>query len=89
MDGNGRYNSFVCSSRTSPSSISGVAVVRSGVVVPPLEVVITCCSVFWVSVEEFLEQAGNGTSSFRVRFPEGCSVASAWFCGWVPLGGDV
>ena len=51
VDVNGRYISFVCSSRTNPSSISGVAVVRGGVVVYPLEVVTTCCPVFWVLVE--------------------------------------
>ena len=88
MDVNGRYTSFVCSSRTSPSSTSGVAVVRVGGVVSPLGVVTTCCSVFWVLVEEFFEQIRNGTGSFPV-FPEDCSVVSTWFCGWVPLGGDV
>ena len=51
VDVNVRYISFVCSSRTSPSSISGVAVVRSGVVVSTLGVVTTCCSVIWVLVE--------------------------------------
>ena len=63
--------------------------VRGGVVVSPLRVVTLCCSVFWISVGEFLEQSRNGTSSFPVWFPEGCSVASTWFCGWVPFGGDV
>ena len=61
VDVKGRYTSFVCSSRTSPSSISGVAVMRSGVVVSPLGVVTACCSVFWVLVDEFLEQSTNGT----------------------------
>ena len=75
--------------RTNASSISGVAVVRSGVVVSPLKVVTTCCSVFWVLVEEFLEQSRNGTDSFPVWLPKDCSVATTWFCGWVPLGGDV
>ena len=89
MDVNGRYTSFVCLSRTNPSSISGVAVVRGGVVVSPLRVVTTCCSVFWVLVEEFLEQSRNGAGSFPGWFPEGCSVVTTWFCGWVPLGGDV
>ena len=82
-------NSFVCSSLTNASSISGVAVVRSGVVVSPLRVVTTCCSVFWISVEEFLEQLRNDTGSFFVWFTEGCSVARTWFCGWVALSGDV
>ena len=89
VDVNGRYTSFVCSSLTNPSSISGVAVVRGGVVVSPLRVVTTCCSVFWISVEEFLEQLRNGTGSFPVWFSGGCSVAATWFCGYVPLGGDV
>ena len=62
---------------------------RGGVVVSPLGVVTTCCSVLWVLVEEFLEQSRNGTSSFPVWFPEDCSVVSTWFCGWVPLGGEV
>ena len=66
MDVNGRYTSFVCSSRTSPSSISEVAVVRGGVVVSPLGVVTTCCFVFWVLVEEFLGQSTNGSGSFSV-----------------------
>ena len=88
MDVKGRYTSFVCLSRSSPSSINGVAVVRGGVVVSPLGVVTTCCSVFWVLVEEFWEQSRNGTGSFPV-FPEDCSVVSTWFRGWVPLGGDV
>ena len=88
MDVNGRYTSFVCSSRTSPSSISGVAVVRGAVVVSPLGAVTTCCSLFWALVEDFLEQSRNGTGSIPV-FPEDCSVVSTWFCGWVPLGGDV
>ena len=65
MEVTGRYISFVCSSRTSPSSISGVAVVRGEVVVSPLGVVSTCCSAFWVLVE-FLEQPRNGTGSFTV-----------------------
>ena len=42
---------------------------------------------FWVLVEEVLGQSRNGTGSFPV-FPEVCPVASTWFCGWVPLGGD-
>ena len=41
-------------------------VVRSGVVVSPLGVVTTCCSVFWVLVEDFLDQSRNGTGSFPV-----------------------
>ena len=61
---------------------------RDGVVVSPLGVVTACCSVFWVLVEEFLEQSRNGTGSFPV-FPEDFSVVSTWCCGWVPLGGDV
>ena len=61
---NGRCTSFVCSSRTNPSSISGVVVVRGGVVVSPLGVATTCCSVFLILVEVFLEQSRNGTSSF-------------------------
>ena len=48
-----------------------------------------CCSVFWLLVEESLEQLGNDTGSFPVLFPEDCSVASTYFCGWVPLGGVV
>ena len=62
---------------------------RGGVVVSPLGVVTTWCSVFWVLVEEFFEQSKNDTGSFPVWFPEGCSVPTTWFCGWVPLGGDV
>ena len=89
VDVNGRFISFVCSSHTNPSSISGVAVVSGGVVVSPFGVVTTCCFVFWVLVEEFLEQSRNDTGSFPVWFPEDCSVATTWFCGWVPLGGDV
>ena len=84
---NGRYTSFVWSSRTNPSSISGDAVVRGGVVQSRLRVVTKCCSVFWISVAEFLEQLRDDTGSFPVWFPEGCSVAATWFCGWVPLGG--
>ena len=61
---------------------------RGGVVVSPLGVVTTCCSVFWVLVEGFLRQSWNGTGSFPV-FPEDCFVVSTWFCRWVPLGGDV
>ena len=63
--------------------------VRGGVVVSPLGVVTTCCSVFRVLVEEFLEQSRNDTGSFPVWFPEDCSVVSTSFCGWVPLDGDV
>ena len=48
-----------------------------------------CCSVFWLSVEESLEQLRNDTGSFPVWFLEDCSVASTYFCGWVPLGGVV
>ena len=48
-----------------------------------------CCSVFWLLVEESLEQLGNDTGSFPVLFPEDCSVVSTYFCGWVPLGGVV
>ena len=88
VDVNGRYISFVRSSRTNPSSISGFAVVRGGVVVSPLSVVTTCCSVFCVLLE-LLEQSRNDTGSFPVWFPEDCSVATTWFCGWVPLGGNV
>ena len=88
MHVHGRYISFVCSSRNSPSSISGVAVVRGEVVISLVGVVTTCCSVFWVLVEEFLGQSRNGTGSFPV-FPEDCFVVSTWFCGWFPLGGDV
>ena len=62
---------------------------RGGVVVSPLRVVTTWCSVVWVLVEEFLEQSRNCAGSFAVWFPEGCSLATTWFCGWVPLGGDV
>ena len=62
---------------------------RGGVVVSPLRVATTCCSVFWVLVEELLEQSRNGSGLFPVWFPEGCSVATTWFCGWVPSGGDV
>ena len=62
---------------------------RGGVVVSPLRVATTCCSVFWVLVEDFLEQSRNGTGSFPVWFPERCSVAITWFCSWVLLGGDV
>ena len=51
MDVSGSYISFVCSSLTSPSSISGVAVVGGEVVVSPLGVVTTCCSAFWIVVE--------------------------------------
>ena len=63
--------------------------VRGGVVVSPLRVVITFCSVFSVLVEELLEQLRNGTGSFPVWFLEGFSVASTWFCGLAPSGGDV
>ena len=76
VDVNGRYISFVCSSRTNPSSISGVAVVGGGVVVSPFGVVTKCCSVFWVLVEEFLGQSRNSTGSFPVWFPEDRSVVS-------------
>ena len=62
---------------------------RDGVVVSPLRLVTTCCSVLWVLVEDFLEQSRNDIGSFPVWFPEDCSVATTWFCGWVPLGGDV
>ena len=62
---------------------------RGGVVVPPVGVVTTFCSVFWILVEEFLEQLRDGTGSFPVWFPGSCSVASTWFCDWVFLGGDV
>ena len=55
LEVNGRFTSFVCSFRTNASSINGVAVVRGGVVVFPLRVVITCCSVFWVMIKEILE----------------------------------
>ena len=89
VDVNGRYIWFVCSSRTNTSSISGVGVVRGGVVVSPLRVVSTCCSVFWVLEKEFLEQSRSGTGSFPVWFLEGCSVATTWFCGWVPLVSNV
>ena len=88
MDVSGRYISFVCSSLASPSSFSGVAVVRGEVLVSPLGVVNTCCSAFWVLVES-LEQSWDGTNSFPVWFPGGRSVASTSFCDWVPCGGDV
>ena len=48
-----------------------------------------CCSVFWISVDDFLEEVGNGTGSFPVWYFEDCSVATTWFCGWVVLCGDV
>ena len=48
-----------------------------------------CCSAFWLSVEESLEQLRNDTESFSVWFPEDCSVVTTWFCGWISLGGDV
>ena len=48
-----------------------------------------CCSVFWLSVEESLEQLRNGTGSLTVWFLEDCSVVTTWLCDWVPLGGDV
>ena len=48
-----------------------------------------CCSSFWLSVEECLEQLRNDTGSFPVWFPEDGSVASTYFRGWVPLGGVV
>ena len=57
--------------------------------VSPSGVVTTCCSAFWVSVEESLERLRNVTGSFPVWFSEDCSVASTYFCGWFPLGGDV
>ena len=56
----GRYNSFVYSSRTNASSSSGVALVRSEFVMSPLMVVTACCSVFWISIGEFLEHSRNG-----------------------------
>ena len=62
---------------------------RVHVVVSPSGVVTTCCSAFWVSVEDPLEQLRNDTSSFLVWFSDDCSVASTYFCGWFPLGGDV
>ena len=48
-----------------------------------------CCSVFWLSVEGSLDRLRSDTGSFPVWFPEDCSVASTYFCGWFPLGGDV
>ena len=48
-----------------------------------------CCSAFWLSVEESLEQLGNNTGAFPVWFPEGCSMVFTLFCGWLPFGGDV
>ena len=48
-----------------------------------------CCSAFWLSVEESLEQLRNVTGSFPVWFPEDCFVVTTWFCCWIPLGGDV
>ena len=48
-----------------------------------------CCSAFWLSVEESLEQLRNNTGSLPVWFPKDCSVASTYFCGWVSLGGVV
>ena len=62
---------------------------RGGVVISLLGVVVMCCSTFWLSVEESLEQLRNDTGSFPVWFPEDCSVVTTWFCCWVPLGGDV
>ena len=80
---------MVWSSLTSASSISGVVVLRGGVVISLLGVVVVCCSVFWMLVGESLEQLGNDTGSFPVLFPEDCSEASTYLCGWVPLGGAV
>ena len=62
---------------------------RGGVVISLLGVVVMCCSAFWLSVEDFLEQLRNDTGSFPVWFPEDCSVVFTLFCGWFPLGGDV
>ena len=63
--------------------------VEFGVLVSPLRVVTTCCSVIWISVQDFPEQLRNGTGSVPVWFPEGCSVATTWLYGWFPLGCDV
>ena len=48
-----------------------------------------CCSVFWLLVGDSLEQLRNDTGSSPVSFAGDCSVASTYFCGWVPLGGVV
>ena len=45
-------------------------------VVSPIMVDVTCCSDAWISVEQLLEQLGNGTGSFLVWFPGGCSLAT-------------
>ena len=58
-------------------------------VVSPIRVVVTCCSDSWISVWRFLQQLRNGTGSFPVWFPGGCSVTTTQFCGWVSLSSDV
>ena len=63
--------------------------VRGGVVVSRLRVFVTFCSEFWMLAEQFWKQLRNGTGSFPVLFPGWCSVVTTWFCGKVPLGGDV
>ena len=60
-----------------------------GIVLSLIGVVVTRCSDFWISAGQFLEQLRNGTGSFPVWFPGGCSVATMYLCGWVPLGGTV
>ena len=62
---------------------------RGGDVISLLGIVVMCCSEFWLLVEDSLEQRRNDTGSFPVWFPEDCSVATTWFCCWIPLGGDV
>ena len=70
---NGRQTSFVCSSLTNAYQLP---VVRGGVVASALRVVTRCCSVFWISVEQSLEQLRNNTGSLPVWFPRGCSVVA-------------
>ena len=62
---------------------------RGAVIISLLGVVVMCCSAFWLSGKESLEQLMNDTGSFPVWFPEDCSVVTTWFCCWVPMGGDV
>ena len=45
--------------------------VRGGIVVSPVSVVVMYCFEFWISVGRFLEQLGNGISSFPLSFLEG------------------
>ena len=63
--------------------------VRGGKVVSPVSVVVACCSDTWISVGRSLAQLRNGTVSYPVWFPGGCSVATTQFCGWFPMGGHV